>query len=185
MHKLSTGTMCAGLGLVLAGCGTANPPQDPRVSSLKGANLVFELVCMPVVLDGADFLTLANAHRMVAMAPATSGAAQGRTFRLGLTGVSATLWEDGSCAVGAEIGDSEQLQAQTLASLEKRGHAMKQGVSGRPASNDGVGAAYCSAGPQPLVLGVTMPASASSKAHALIATLYRAGNGPADLCLRS
>lgn len=183
MHKLSPAG--AGLALALAGCGTVNAPQDPLVSAFKGANLAFELVCMPVVLDGRDFLTLTKAHGMMPMAPATSGDQTGQTFRLGLSGVTATLWKDGSCAVGVEKGDSDKLQAQALASLQKRGHVMRAGVSGRPASHDGVGAAWCTADARPIVLGVTKPASASSKAHALTATLYRAGNGPSDLCLRS
>ncbi len=46
--------------------------------------------------------------------------------------------------IGAQLGDSEQLRAQTLASLQRRGLVMNQGVAGYPAVNDGVAAVYCS-----------------------------------------
>src|SRR5262245_43658217 len=107
MHKLSIGTLAVGLGLLLAGCQAAGPwqPQDPAVASLKGANLAFETVCMPVILDGADFATLARSKMMVTMEPHARGTARSsHAFRLGFTGVSASMWEDGSCAVGAQAG---------------------------------------------------------------------------------
>jgi len=186
MHKLSTTAAAIGLGFLLAGCGTIGPAQgqDPAIASLKAANLAFETVCMPVVLDGADFLALAKARGMVPMEPAARGTTtSSHAFRVGLTGVAATQWEDGSCVVSAQTGNTEQLQAQTLASLKKRGHAMTLRVSGSPAINNGVGAVYCNPDLLPLILAVTTPASKSTNGHAMIATLYRADT--ADTCPRA
>lgn len=180
MHKLSA-FACA-IGLALAGaCGTAAQPRDQADSLAKGQRLAFELVCMPVVLDGQDFVAAASARLMTPVEPASnpSGMAA-RTYRLGFTGVSATGWADGSCTVGAQEGDTAQLQAQTLASLAARGIAMTAGMSGQPAANNGVGSAYCSAEARPLVLGF-----ATSADHALVATLYRASEPSPAVCLRS
>jgi len=188
MHKLSIATLAVALGLLLAGCEAIGPgqPQDPAVASLKGTNLAFETVCMPVILDGADFVTLARSKMMVAMEPHARGTAKSsHAFRLGLTGVTASMWADGSCAVGAQLGDSEQLKAQMLASLMRHGLVMTQGVAGYPAVNDGVAAVYCSPDTSPLILAVTTPASKSSKSPAMIATLYRAVDRASDFCPRS
>jgi hypothetical protein len=187
MHKLVVAAQAVGLGVLLAGCSIGPQPQDPAVSAAKGLNLVFERVCMPVILDGQDFGALVRAHMMVAMAPATNATGRsGQTYRLGLTGVSATLWEDGSCTAGSQLGDSEQLRAQVLASLGKRGHVMTRGVSRRPHTDGGVTTAYCSSDPAPLVLGVETPAPRSSATHSMIVTLYRdrITEGASDLCLR-
>jgi hypothetical protein len=107
-----------------------------------------------------------------------------QTYRLASFGeVTATLWQDGSCMVGLERGDSEELSAQALASLNARGHAMMPGTSG-PAPIDGARKAFCNPDPRPLILAVTTPASKSSKRLALVATLYRAKGGASDICLR-
>jgi hypothetical protein len=147
--------------------------------------VVFDEVCMPVVLDGGDFVTLAKSRYMVEVKPGTDSTGQSsQTFRLASFGeVNATLWADGSCMVGLERGNSEALGAQALASLAARGQAMTRGTSG-PAPNDGARTAFCNADPRPLILAVTTPASKSSRRPALVATLYRARGGASDICLR-
>jgi hypothetical protein len=182
MHKLSSAILAAAVGPLSAGCATGDLPDIQAASVSKAANLVFEQVCIPVVLDGADFATVAKARLMTPMAPAVSGNLTAQTFRLGHIGVTASMWQDGSCAVGVERGDSEHLRDQTIASLRTRGQDLKPGVAGLPAANDGVGAVYCSTDPRPVMLGVTMPASTSAKTHAMIATLYPAADKPPALC---
>jgi hypothetical protein len=141
---------------------------------------------MPVILEGADFVTLAKSRMMVEMEAHTRGTNRSsHAFRLGITGVTASMWADDSCAIGTQRGDSVLLRAQTLASLQRRGHVMYQGVAGQPAINDGVATVYCSRDPLPLILAITTPASESSKSPAMIAMLYRARDRAADFCPRS
>ena len=138
---------------------------------------------MPVILDGADFVTTARSRMMVPMEPHTRGTTRSsHAFQLGDTGVTVSMWADGSCAIGAQLGDSEQLRAQVIASLQKRGLAMRKGAADYPAVNDGEAAVYCSPDFLPLILAVTTPASKSSKGHAMLATLYRARDRASEFC---
>jgi hypothetical protein len=195
MHKLSPVICAIGLGLLTA-CGTSSGPGPDGVtrgpapyaaltSSSEALKVAFDQVCMPVVLDGGDFVALAKSRYMVEVKPGKDSTGQAsQTFRLASFGeVTATLWADGSCMVALERGDSEELSSQALASLSSRGHAMTRGTSG-PAPNDGVRIAFCNPDPRPLILAVTTPASKSSKRLALVATLYRAKGGASDICLR-
>ena len=167
-------------------CGTGAPAHDAQVASTKGLRLVFGGVCMPVVVDGQNFATAARARGMTPMAPAfnPSGMAA-ETYRLGFTGISATRWEDGSCMIGVQDGDSAQLQEVVFASFTARGLVMNPGISGYPAANDGIVSAYCSTGDRPLVLGIITPAIQSTSGHALITTLYRASDPSPEVCSRS
>jgi len=191
MHKLSPALSALGLGL-LAACGASDgiergpAPYGALVSSSEALKVVFDEVCMPVVLDGADFVTTAKSRYMVSGQPAKDQTGQSsQTFRLAaFGGVTATLWPDGTCMVGLERGDSEELGQQALASLATRGHVMKPGVS-EPAPNDGARIAYCNQEPRPLILALTKPASKSSKRPALVAGLYRAKGGASDICMRT
>jgi hypothetical protein len=182
--------------LLLGACGTPSGPDrdgvtrgpapyGALVSSSEALKVVFDEVCIPVVLEGGDFVTLAKSRYMVEVKSASDTTGQSsKTFRLASMGeVTATLWEDGSCMVGLERGESDELHAQALSALTSRGHAMKAGVSS-PAPNDGARAAFCNADPRPLILVVTKPASKSSKRPALVGTLYRAKGGASDICLR-
>jgi hypothetical protein len=155
------------------------------MSSSEALKVVFDEVCVPVILDGGDFVALAKSRYMVETKASTDSTGQtSHSFRLASFGeVTATLWADGSCMVGLERGDSSELQAQVLAALAARGHTMTRGVSSS-APNDGARMAFCNADQRPLLLSVTTPASKSSKRPALVATLYRAKGSASDICLR-
>lgn len=196
MHKLSPVISAFGLSLLTA-CGTSSGPGPDGVtrgpapyaaltSSSEALKVAFEQVCLPVILDGGDFVTLAKSRYMVEVKPGRDTTGQSsQTFRLASFGeVTATLWEDGSCMVALERGNSEELSSQALASLAARGQVMTRGISG-PAANDGARLAFCNPDPRPLILALTTPASKSSRRLALVATLYRAKGGASDICLRS
>lgn len=182
MHRLSAACL-AGLALLSMACGTGAPAHDAQVASSKGLRLVFGEVCMPVIVDGQDFATAARARGMTPTTPAynPSGMAA-ETYRLGFTGVSATRWEDGSCMIGVQDGDSAQLQEVVFALLAARALVMKPGMSGYPAANQGIASAYCSTDDRPLVLGIITPAIQSTSGHALITTLYRASDASTNVC---
>jgi hypothetical protein len=191
MHKLSPALGALGLGL-LAACGSSDgivrgpAPYGALVSSSEALKVVFDEVCMPVVLDGADFATTAKSRYMVEGQPSKDATGQSsQSFRLAAFGdVTATLWDDGTCMVGLERGNSDELGNQALAALASRGHVMKPGLAAA-ASNDGARVAFCNQDPRPLILAVTKPASKSSKRPALVAGLYRAKGGASDICMRS
>jgi hypothetical protein len=196
MHKLSSVMAVCGVAILATSCGsTGKPDRDGIVrgpapyaaltSSSEALKVVFDEVCVPVILDGGDFVALAKTRYMVEVKPGKDSTGQSsQTFRLASFGeVTATLWADGSCMVGLERGNSDELSAQALASLAARGHTMTSGTSGS-APNDGARKAYCNPDPRPLILAVTTPASKSSKRLALVATLYRAKGGASDICLR-
>jgi hypothetical protein len=113
MHKLSPVILALGLVLLPAACGTSSGPGPDGVtrgpapysaltSSSEALKVVFDEVCMPVVLDGGDFVALAKSRYMVEVKPGTDSTGQSsKTFRLASFGeVNATLWADGSCMVG-------------------------------------------------------------------------------------
>lgn len=196
MHKLSPAMWAVGLSLLSAACGTTSGPGPDGVtrgpapyaaltSTSAGLKVVFDEVCIPVVLDGGDFVTLSKSRHMVETKASTDTTGQSsQSFRVASFGeITATLWADGSCMVALERGDSSELRDQVLASLTARGHAMTRGISGA-APNDGARMAFCNADPRPLVLALTTPASKSSRRLALVATLYRAKGGASDICLR-
>lgn len=190
MHKLSPALGALGLGL-LAACGSSDgvaryAPFGALVSSSEALKVVFDEVCVPVVLDGADFVTTAKSRYMVEDQPSRDATGQSsQSFRLAAIGyVTATLWADGTCMVGLERGDSDELADQALAALAARGHVMKPGLAAA-ASGDGVRVAFCNQDERPLILAVTRPASKSSKRPALVAGLYRAKGGASDICKRS
>ncbi|MDZ4760498.1 MAG: hypothetical protein SGJ21_05445 [Alphaproteobacteria bacterium] len=196
MRFLSARIVCAGVCVALAACGsTTQPGRDGIVrgpapyaaltSSDAALKVAFDEVCVPTVLAGGDFATLAKTRYMVEMKPVRDSTGQSsQVFRLAsIDEVTATLWADGSCMVGIERGDSEALSAKALASLEARGHVMAAGISS-PAPNDGTRAAWCNSDPRPLMLAITTPTGKASKRQALVATLYRAKGGASDICRR-
>ncbi|HVY88739.1 MAG TPA: hypothetical protein VG942_07720 [Hyphomonadaceae bacterium] len=196
MHKVSSALAACGLAILAASCGsTGKPDKDGIVrgpapygaltSGEEALKIIFDQVCLPTVLDGGDFITLAKSHYLIETAAAKDSTGQSsRTFELAsLAHASAALWADGTCTISIQRGDSEKYRTQILAALAARGQAMKQGTVAS-AANDGVNTAYCNPDPRPLLLGVIVPGSPKSKRSAIVANLYRAKGGASDICMR-
>ena len=196
MHKLSSALAAFGLAILGSSCGsTGQPDKDGIVrgpapygaltSGDEALKIIFDQVCMPTILGGGDFITLAKSHYMVPAAAAKDATGQSsQMFNLAsLAHANAALWADGTCTIEVQRGDTEKYRAQILAALAAQGQVMKQGGT-QPAANDGVNTAYCNPDPRPLVLAVVTPASSNSKRSAIVANLFRAKGGASDICLR-
>ena len=196
MHKLSSALAAFGMAILAASCGsTGKPDRDGIVrgpapygaltSGEEALKIIFDKVCLPTVLGGGDFVTLAKTNYMVEVKSASDSTGQSnRTFDLAsMAKASAALWSDGTCTISVQRGDTEKYRAQILAALSAQGQVMKQGnVSAAP--NDGINTAYCNADPRPLILAILAPASKQSKRPAIVANFYRAKGGASDICLR-
>jgi hypothetical protein len=154
-------------------------------SSDEALKVVFDEVCLPTVLDGGDFVTLAKSHYLVPGKPSSDKTGQtSQTFELAsMARASATLWSDGTCMVGLQKGDTVAMRDHIVAALSARGQVMKPGRSDRDPNGD-ANTAYCNADPRPLLLAVKTPGPKNSKRPAIVANLYRAKGGASDLCLR-
>jgi len=190
MHKLSYAAI--GLGLFMSACAGLPIRPDPTEAEIAASSaalgVVLDKVCIPVALDGGDFLSLVKANGMTETTPSRDTTGQtSQSWRLesGAAGeVTATLWQDGSCMVGIERGDRMKLQALVQVALAGRGHVMKPGLFSM-ANNGGARQAHCNGDPRPLILAMTWPATQTSQRPALVANLYRAKGGASDICLRA
>jgi hypothetical protein len=184
------------LALGLTGCGTASGPDRDGItrgpapyaaltSGDEALKVVFDQVCLPAVLDGGDFVTLAKSHYLVADKPPKDSTGQsGETFALAaMAHAYATRWADGSCMITIERGDASAYRAHVLAALAEKGQTTTPGIV-TPVPNGGVRSGFCNPDPRPLILAMTTPDGPKSKRPAIVATLYRAKGGASDICKR-
>lgn len=184
------------LSLFAGACGTPSgpgpdgltrgpAPYGALTSADAALEVVFDQVCLPAILDGGDFVTLARSHYLVeTKAPKNSTGQSAQAFRLAsMSKASATLWADGTCTVGLEKADTSRMAEHMLATLSARGQGMTVGVS-RPADRGGIATAYCNSDLRPLILVIVRPGDGKSKRPAVVANLHRAVGGASDICSR-
>jgi len=196
MHKLSAGIFAGGLGLLVSACGgAAGPDRDgitrgpaPYAALTSGdeaLKVVFDVVCLPTVLDGADFVTLAKSHYLVEGKPQADPTGQtNQSFVLAsMAHATATRFSDGTCMIGIERGEPAAYRDHILNLLAAKGQMMRKGQIDK-ARTGGDRVVYCNTDPRPLMLILNTPDGPKSKRPAIVASLYRAKGGASDICLR-
>lgn len=160
-----------------------HPPFAALTSPSAALKVAFEEVCLPAILDGQSVETLAIQRHLISVNPKLAGfSGEVKTWRLASLGqVYVAAWSDGTCSTTVERGDPEALKAQALAAVRARGIELTEGLS-QPAKAGGINIAYCSPGPQPVVLGIITPADKKSPRGAIFLNLFRAKGDQPEFC---
>jgi hypothetical protein len=168
----------------LGACATQTAiPFGAMFSADEALKVVFDDICAPAILEGKSVEALARAQSMVEVDASGIGAKKGdREWRLATIGyTSVTAWSDGTCMISVEFGDAAKHSAYLLSSMAARGVMLTKGAT-RPASSGGANTAYCTADPQPLVLGIITPTAGSTRKNAVVANLFKAKGIRPDFC---
>jgi hypothetical protein len=158
-------------------------PWAALTSPDAAVKVAFEKVCLPAILDGRPVGPIAVANRLLKVDARQAGATSAdEAWRLASLGrVFVVAWSDGSCSSSSERGDPEALSRQVLAAVAARGIVLHQGVTG-PADGDGRRVAWCSDGPQPLVLAIITRGGHKGRRPALVTTLFKARGESPPFC---
>jgi hypothetical protein len=174
---------CAGEALA-----NDKPPLEPApwaalTSPEAAVKVAFEKVCLPAILDGRPVGPIAVANRLLKIDGREAGAtAADEAWRLASLGrVFVVAWSDGSCSSSSERGDPKALSRQVLAAVAERGIVLHEGLT-VPADEHGRRVAWCSEGPQPLVLALITRSGHKGRRPALVATLFKARGESPPFC---